>query len=142
MRALHVGVLLLCVVVAGYAASIVAGDPSWPRMLLWFVAAVLLHDAVLLPLAAGTDRVLRAAAPRARVPVVNHVRVPLLGAALTFLLFLPGIIRQGEATHLAATGLDQQPYLDRWLVLVAVMTVVSAAIHAIRTAKAALRSGR
>jgi hypothetical protein len=60
------------------------------------------------------------------------VRVPLLGAALTFLVFLPGIIRQGGVTHLAATGLDQQPYLGRWLALVASMIVLSALVYVVR----------
>ena len=55
-----------------------------------------------------------------------------MGAGLTLLVFLPGIIRQGGATHLAATGLDQQPYLGRWLGLVAAMVVVSALVYAVR----------
>ena len=66
------------------------------------------------------------------MPLVNHVRVPLLGAGLTLLMFLPGIIRQGEATHLAATGLDQAPYLGRWLGLVAALFALSALVYAVR----------
>jgi hypothetical protein len=57
---------------------------------------------------------------------------PLLGAGLTLLVFLSGIVRQGEATHLAATGLDQQPYLGRWLVLVAAMFALSAVVYLVR----------
>jgi hypothetical protein len=125
-------VLLLCVAIAGYAATIVLDDPSLPRMVLWFLAAVVLHDGVLLPLYSGADRVLRALGPRARVPVVNHVRVPLLGAGLTLLLYLPGIIRQGDDVVRGQTGLDQQPFLGRWLVLVAAMAAVSAVVYAIR----------
>jgi hypothetical protein len=131
-RLLRPAVLLLCVAVAGYAATIVLDDPSLPRMLVWFLAAVALHDGVLLPLYSGADRALVALAPRTRVPVVNHVRVPVLGAGLTFLLFLPGIIRQGGDVHMGATGLDQQPYLGRWLLLVAAMATVSAFVYAVR----------
>jgi hypothetical protein len=130
--ALRPAVLLLCVAVAGYAATIVLDDPSLPRMLVWFVAAVVLHDGVLLPLYSGADRALVALAPRSRVPVVNHVRAPVLGAGLTLLLFLPGIIRQGGDVHLGATGLDQQPYLGRWLLLVAAMVGASALVYAVR----------
>jgi hypothetical protein len=130
--ALRPAVLLLCIAVAGYAATIVLGDPSLPRMIGWFLAAVVLHDAVLLPLYSGADRALVALAPRARVPVVNHVRVPALGAGLTLLLFLPGIIGQGGDVHRGATGLDQQPYPVRWLLLVAAMVVVSALVYAVR----------
>jgi hypothetical protein len=129
MRAL---VIVACLALSGYAVTIVLDDPALPRMLLWFLAAVVLHDGVLLPLYSGADRLLVRAAPRTRVPLVNHVRVPVLGAGLTLLLFLPGIIRQGGDVHLGATGLDQQPYLGRWLALVAAMVAVSAAVYAVR----------
>jgi hypothetical protein len=133
---MRTAVLLLCLVVAGYAATIAFAEPALPVVVGWFLAAVLLHDAVLLPLCSGADRLLLALAPRARVPVVNHVRVPLLGAGLTFLVFLPGIVRQGGDAHLAATGLDQQPYLGRWLGLVATMAAVSAGVYAVRVLRA------
>ena len=55
----NLAVLLLAVAVAGYAASIVAGDPAWPWMAVWFVAAVVVHDGVLTPLAAVADAVVR-----------------------------------------------------------------------------------
>lgn len=125
-------VLLACVALAAGAATIVAGEPSWIRMAVWFLAAVAVHDGLLLPLYAGADRALVALAPRTRVPVINHVRVPVLGAGLTLLLFLPGIVRQGEAVVLGATGLDQSPFLGRWLLLVAALFAVSALVYAVR----------
>ena len=71
---------------AVYAAHKVAGiSAQWPRMLVWFVAAAVLHDLLLFPVYTGLDRVLLVAdraAPR-RVPLVNHLRVP---AALSALL--------------------------------------------------------
>ena len=115
---LNLAVLLLCVAVAGCAASIVAGDAAWPWMAVWFVAAVVVHDGLLSPLAAAADAVLRFCLrwfPRvpARPTTVNYIRVPVLGAALTFLMFLPGIIRQGEPVVIGQTGLDQGPFLGR-----------------------------
>ncbi|MBL8925532.1 MAG: hypothetical protein JNM77_04755 [Pseudonocardia sp.] len=127
----HLAVLLLGVAVAGYAASIVAGDPLWPWMAVWFVAAVVGHDGVLSPLAAAVDAVLRRL-PHARPTTVNYLRVPALGAALTFLMFLPGIIRQGEPVVRGQTGLDQGPFLGRWLLLVAAMAAVSALVYGLR----------
>lgn len=88
-------------------------------MLIWFAAAIVAHDLVLFPLYAGADRLLTLA------PAVNYLRVPLLASGLTLLLFLPGIIGQGGPTHLAATGLDQQPYLARWLWLCAAFFALS-----------------
>jgi hypothetical protein len=134
---LNLAVLLLSVAVAGYAASIVAGDPLWPWMAVWFVAAVVVHDGLLSPLAAVADAVLRFCLrwfPRvpARPTTVNYIRVPALGAALTFLMFLPGIIRQGEPVVVGQTGLDQSPFLGRWLLLVAAMAAVSALVYGVR----------
>lgn len=133
MRAAVRGVVLAgAAAVAVLGAATVAGDPVWPVMLLWFLAAVALHDGVLVPLYSGADRVLVRLAPT--VGIVNHVRVPVLASGLTLLLFLPGIIRQGEPTHVAATGLDQAPYLGRWLLLVAVFAGTSALVYAVRVA--------
>jgi hypothetical protein len=131
----HLVVMLGCIAVSAYAASFLLGDPALLTVLVWFVGAALIHDMVLFPLYAVADRGLTAVAgrlPTMRVPIVNHVRIPVLAAGLTLLMFLPGIIKQGEGTHLAATGLDQAPYLGRWLGLVAALVLTSAVIYAIR----------
>jgi len=47
-------------------------------------------------------------------------------------VFLPGIIRQGEPVVIGQTGLDQAPFLGRWLLLVAGMAAVSALVYALR----------
>jgi hypothetical protein len=111
----------------------------WQSIIVWFAAAVIAHDLVLFPAYALVDRILLAGrrdgardgrAPK--VPVLNYVRVPALGAALTLLVFLPGIIKQGAPTYLAATGQTQDPFLGRWLMLTAAMFAVSAGCYAIR----------
>jgi hypothetical protein len=133
----HLAVVLLSIGLAGYAASIVAGDPLWPWMAVWFVAVVVGHDAVLAPLAAAVDRVLHVALHRlprvtVRPAIVNYFRVPALGAGLTFLMFLPGIIRQGEPVVRGQTGFDQAAFLGRWLMLVAAMAAASALVYGVR----------
>jgi hypothetical protein len=130
----HLAVMLACFALAAYAGALLLGDPSLLTILVWFVGAAVVHDLVLFPLYSLADRglVRVSGRPRGRVPVVNHIRVPALAAGLTLVMFLPGIIRQGGPTHLAATGLDQQPYLGRWLWLVAGFFAVSAAVYAIR----------
>jgi hypothetical protein len=129
----HLLATVLCLALAAGAVTIVADDPSWLRMLVWFLAAVLLHDLVLFPFYTAADRVFGTVTRRPRrVPLVNHVRIPLLGAGLTFLLFLPGIIRQGEPAVRSASGLDQSPFLGRWLLLVAAMAGVSAIVYGVR----------
>lgn len=108
----------------------------WQSIVVWFAAAVLLHDLVLFPLYALVDRILvRTNGIRdTPAPVLNFVRVPLLGSALLGVVFLPGIIEQGAPAYTAATGLTQEPFLGRWLLLTAAMFGVSAVAYGVRLA--------
>jgi hypothetical protein len=67
------------------------------------------------------------------VSPVNYFRVPILGSGLLFLLFFPGIIRQGRGTYRAATGLTQQPFFERWLLITAALFGISAIVYSIRS---------
>jgi hypothetical protein len=110
----------------------------WQSIAVWFAAAIIAHDLVLFPIYALADRLLLATGagrrPASRVPVLNYVRVPVLGAGLTLLVFLPGIIKQGAPTFMAATAMTQDVFLGRWLLLTAAMFATSAVIYAIRLA--------
>jgi hypothetical protein len=136
----HLVSLLLCFLVAGYAAIRVFESPSVVGLLTWFVGALIFNDFVLFPAYSLLDRVLRTAGGgvrrdgRRRVPLVNHVRVPLLLSGLLLLLWFPLIFNKPEPAYQAATGLDTSPYLGRWLVLSAVFLAVSAVLYAVRLA--------
>lgn len=110
----------------------------WQSIAVWFAVAIIAHDLVLFPLYALADRLLTIPTEQRkrqpRVPAVNYIRLPVLASALTFLVFLPGIIEQGAPTYLAATGQTQEPFLGRWLLLTAAMFGVSAVVYAIRIA--------
>ncbi|WP_163507581.1 hypothetical protein [Fodinicola acaciae] len=116
----HLAALLMCFLVAGYAIWLVAADPLAWLMLLWFLGAVVIHDLVLFPVYALVTR------------SVNYVRVPALASGLLFLLFFPGIVRQGAGSFQDATGLTQQPYLFRWLLFTAAAFALSAIIYVLR----------
>ncbi|RQX15414.1 hypothetical protein DDE19_20110 [Micromonospora ureilytica] len=58
--------------------------------------------------------------------------MPALATGLLFLVYLPGILRQGRETYLAATGQNQHPYLARWLAITATLFLVSAVWYLIR----------
>ncbi|WP_431236390.1 hypothetical protein ACQ86B_15215 [Mycolicibacterium aichiense] len=117
----------------------------WQSIAVWFAAAIVAHDLVLFPVYSLVDRVLvgavrhRPATTTSRVPLINYVRVPLMGAALTFVVFLPGIIEQGASNFHAATGLTQAPYLGRWLLLTAALFGASAVVYGVRVARAAMK---
>ncbi|SOJ52870.1 hypothetical protein MSIMFB_00376 [Mycobacterium simulans] len=106
----------------------------WQSIAVWLAAAVVAHDLVLFPIYALVDRLLsrRVTKPHLKVAAHNHIRIPAMGAALTLLIFLPGIIQQGAATYQAATGQTQQPFLGRWLLLTAAMFAISALVYAAR----------
>jgi hypothetical protein len=146
---LHLLALLASFAVAGYAVSHLVHEPALVRILAWFLAALVGHDLILFPLYALADRSLRAGlralwprpGPKARVSPLNYLRVPALGTGLLFLVFLPGIIRQGASTYHAATGQTQQPFLGRFLLLSAAMFTLSAIVYAVRLRTAARYNG-
>lgn len=149
---LHLLGMLLAFTVAGYAALQVLDGDAALLVAVWFGGAIALHDLVLYPLYTLADRGLRTLT-RARAgsaatpgpPVLNYLRVPLLLSALLFVVFWPSITRHSEATFRAASGLTQQPFLGRWLMVSALLCAGSAvlyamAVHARRRGQARARA--
>lgn len=140
------GFALLGYVLATFKLTTLWNPHSWWQSIaVWFAAAVIAHDLLLFPLYALADRILWAGRRPGRpvgVPVRNYLRIPALGSGLTLLVFLPGIIRQGASTYLAATGQTQQPFLGRWLLLTTAMFGTSAIAYLLRLAIAGRRSSR
>jgi hypothetical protein len=142
---LHLIVLLGALALAAYTVSVLGLDQLlnpvvwWQSIAVWFAVAVIGHDLVLFPLYALAERFLPKGHRRAkpvnprRVPLVNYIRMPTMAAALTFALFYPGIIQQGAFTYTAATGLTQEPFLDRWLLLVAGFYLTSAVCYVVKS---------
>jgi hypothetical protein len=115
----------------------------WKSMALWFAAAIIFHDLVLFPVYALADRLLGVRLKRRQdwqVPLRNHVRVPALGSGLMLLMFFPGILRRGATLYGEDTGLTQQPFMGRWLLLTAVLFAGSALSYAIRLTLAQRRN--
>ena len=146
---LHLLTLLASFALVGYVISTVGPKQLWnphvwwQSIAVWFVAAIVLHDLVLFPFYALADRSLgagwRAVTVRLpdrtpRVPPVNYIRIPIMASGLLFLMFFPGIIEQGKGAYLRATGLTQAPFLDRWLLITAVLFASSAVAYAVRSA--------
>jgi hypothetical protein len=131
------GFALLGYVVATFTPATLWNPGTWWQSIaVWFAAAVVGHDLLLFPLYALADRVLSTRTGRRlghpKLVARNYIRVPTLGAGLTLLIFLPGIIEQGGATYQAATGQTQQPFLGRWLLLTAAMFALSALVYVAR----------
>jgi hypothetical protein len=145
---LHLLTLVASFALVGYVISLLGVHSLWndrvwwQSIIVWFLGAIVLHDLVLFPFYALADRSLgagwRAVTGRTpqETPVVsprNYLRIPAMASGLLFLLFFPGIIRQGSASYERATGLTQQPFLGRWLLLCAAFFGTSAVVYAART---------
>lgn len=152
-RPLHLLTMITGFALLGYVVAtikpVTLWNPQvwWQSIIVWFAAAIIAHDLVLFPVYAFLDWLLsrsrvtpRTARAEPRVPLLNYLRVPVLGAGLTLLVFLPGIIKQGASTYQAATGQTQDPFLGRWLLLTAAMFAVSAGIYGTRLATAHRRT--
>lgn len=143
---LHLLAMVAGVALAGYIAftfkPATLWNPQawWQSIAVWLAAAIIFHDLVLFPLYAVADRLLgiatrrrrRRSSGQLRVPVLNYVRIPTLGSGLSLLMFFPGIMKQGSATYVAATGQTQEVFLGRWFLLTAAMFSASALCYAIR----------
>lgn len=143
---LHLAAVLFCFALVGYAVSVTGlgsfwnPDSWWQSIAVWFAGAVVAHDLILYPLYALADRSLSSGLDATRhraargwtVPPLNYVRAPALGTALTLLIYFPGILERGADTYLAATGLTQQPFLARWILLSISMFGISAVTYTVR----------
>lgn len=134
--------LIACFAVTGYVVSFLSGSSALPRLLIWFGGAVIAHDLIAFPVYALADRIAGRTLTRrsARLPLLNYIRIPAATSLLLLVVYLPGIIRQGQASYRAATGQTQQPFLGRWLLVTAVLFVISAVVYAVRLARATHRT--
>lgn len=137
---LHLLSMLACFTLLAYVFALTRDDSTAPRMAIWFLGVVLVHDLVLLPSYTAVDRAFgwilrklpKGSSERRTLPIVNYVRIPTLAAGLLLLIFLPGISKQRPQIVISATGLNQDPYLGRWLVLTAAFFFSSAVLYAVR----------
>ena len=136
---MHLLAVVASTAVAAYALMRVfdvVGDPL--RVALWLLGAILAHDLVLFPLyallglIAGGALVPEARRSRLRVAALNHLRAPALASGLLLLVWFPLIAARAPRTFMRSTGLDVSVYLDRWLLVTAVLFMCSALLFALR----------
>ncbi len=139
----HLATMLALGAVTAYAVSRLLGDPALWKIALWFVGSAIVWDLLLGPLYAGADAALRPLSRRLRVRGVrplNYVRVPVLLSSLLFLVYAPLILQRSESVYQLKAGLSQDPYLERWLAVTAVLFGVSAVLYAVAVVRAGRRS--
>jgi hypothetical protein len=98
------------------------------NVVTWLIAAVILHDLVLLPLYSGVDLAARAAFKGA----VNYVRVPAGLSLLMLLVFWSTIRGKGAGTYARVSGLQWDGHATRWLLITAALFALSGALYLLR----------
>lgn len=135
----HLVLMAASFALAGYAGvRLLDAGGDTTLVVLWFVGAALVHDLVLLPLYTLADRAL-AGPPGRRNELVNFVRVPALLSGLLLLLWWPLITRRATRYE-PASGMSPDRFLGNWLLITAVLFVLSALWLAARTARSRRRA--
>ena len=125
----------------GYGLLRLTEIPGGAKVLIWIVAAALLHDLVALPAYSLMLRVARGAADTAfegrgaATLALNAVRIPAGLSLLLLVCFLPLILRIDPEAYESVTGLSLDPYLGRWLLISAALFLISGIVYAIRLRK-------
>lgn len=130
---LHLIALLASLAIAG--AAVVRwfdfASSNIVRVLIWFGAAAIVHDVVLLPLYSLLDRT---ATSRLPVDARAYLRVPAIVSAIVLLTFAPEILRLGDSTYNRASGQHQTLYLVRYLIFTGGLFALSGFLCAARLA--------
>jgi hypothetical protein len=132
---LHLLAHLAVLPLAGWALLRIIDLNAARNILIWLLAAVILHDLVLLPAYSALDR-LAAAATRG---AINYVRVPAGIWLLLGLVFYPVIAGRGDAAFHRVSGLHFEGYLARWLLAGAALFIASGAVYLVAGRRAASR---
>ena len=135
---LHLIAVVASLLLCGYALLRITEIPSGGRVLIWLVAAALLHDLVALPLYSGLFRLTHGAAAKAipdraaMLMALNHVRVPAALSLLLLVVYAPLILRFDPDRYMGTTGLSLDLYLGRWLLISAGLFLISGLVYAVR----------
>ncbi|HEX3802509.1 MAG TPA: hypothetical protein VHV75_06700 [Solirubrobacteraceae bacterium] len=115
------------------AGAAVIGWTERPRdlvsVLIWFGAAIVLHDLVLLPIYSLADRLTLGRLPS---KAAAYVRVPALVCLLVLAVAFPTVLGFGAHQEHNASGIVEHGYLARFLLLCGVLFALSGLIYAVR----------
>jgi hypothetical protein len=120
----HLALLPLC----GWAVLQVVDTNRAARIVVWLVAAAVVHDLVVLPLYSVADRTLRALGGGA----INYVRVPAGLSLLLLVVFFGTIAERGQRSYSAVSGLTYEGHALRWLLVTAALFAASAVLYRLR----------
>jgi hypothetical protein len=126
---LHLLAHLAAFALAAWALLAILDLGGRERIVLWLVAAVLVHDALLWPAYSLLDRLARRGRP---VAWANYVRVPVGISALLALVFFPVGCGKGERTYTRVSGAAWDGYASRWLLASALLFAAAGTLYLLR----------
>jgi hypothetical protein len=127
---IHLLAHLIALPICAWALLTVLDFRAASNVVLWLVAAVILHDAILLPLYSTIDRLAQGVTRSA----INYVRVPAGLSLLMLLVFWSTIRGKGSGNFHYASGLSYHGYFGRWLLVSAGLFALSGAVFLVRRA--------
>lgn len=144
---LHLLGQIIAFVIAVYAYLQIIDVTSTDNLslLIWFVAGALLHDMIFVPIYLILDLIARLGIQDhalRNVRLINHIRFPLAISGIMFFVLFPLIIGKSKPNYERLSGDAYPDYLGRWLLIVAVLFVVSAISYAVRLRIDATRAKR
>lgn len=125
---LHLLAHLAALALAGWALLQILDARAATGIVVWLVASVVLHDALLWPLYTTLDRIALRALP---LRAINHLRVPVALSALMFVAAFPAILEVREQNFTRVSGIGFEGHLERWLLVSGLLFTGSAVLYAL-----------
>jgi hypothetical protein len=137
-RPLHLAGHLVALAIAAFAIDRIFRAGGILQVLVLYLGFVIAHDLIFVPLYTVLDRLMRrvllpvSTSRRLGIPVINHVRVPLVISALLLLIYGPLIFGFSESNYYALSGHQLEHYVRNWLAITAALLLGSGLIYAAR----------
>ncbi|MBO0768126.1 MAG: hypothetical protein J2O48_05515 [Solirubrobacterales bacterium] len=100
----------------------------------YFIGGALLHDLVFLPLYSLLDRVARGGERPVRY--ANYLRIPAVMSGVMLVVYFPLIFGSERVNYVHDTGRQPPEFLGRWLLITAVLFLISAFSYAVALRRA------
>lgn len=135
---LHLGGHLVALAIVAFAFDRIFSGGAIPEVAVWYLGFVIAHDLIFVPLYTGLDRAMRrmleplSSSRRIAVPMINHVRAPLLISALLLVVYAPLISGVADQNYFAVSGHHLEHYVRNWLLITGWLFLGSGAIYLLR----------
>jgi hypothetical protein len=145
---LHLLAHLLGFAIVAFALDRIFSGGDVKELLMWYLGFAIAHDLLFVPAYTGLDRLLRATIARlppptrTGLPVINHLRAPVVISALLLIIYFPLISGQPDGWYVDLSGHHLTHYLRNWLLITAVLFLGSGLIYAVRVVRARVRPAR